>query len=335
MLLGLAVVVGTVVPRHEPRPTASLCPYLGEQRHVYLVAVAALGQGDHLVGIVGRELLELLHQRVLQGGIVVAAHDVDHVVAGIPVLVAHLRVPHPDEVVQTLLVDHVVVHPPPEFLVDLGTLGAPPEPGTAALILVGVARCLVERSPDDGDALGLHLLQIAAHLGHLPDGHLVLVGAVLIDFRGVERCFAGLRSRRTGQVDAVVGIDLPVPHTAHDAAGLVPLAHAGVVRVVEPTLGVDIARGVDVDEVKHVDGRPPSRPLVDVLGVARVPVDVGHRAREDTLAVQVAQQGEEPLGLSRRVLVRQPVGLLCLADDRVGSRLSLGTAEHGRQRKEK
>ena len=97
-------------------------------------------------------------------------------------------------------------------------------------------------------------------------------------------------ARRTGAVGAVVGQHLPVPHAAHHATGLVPVDDGLHVAIVQPALLVDVLRGVDVHEVKHIDDGPLACPLVYVLSLAGVPVDVGHHTRYGLFAIEAEQR---------------------------------------------
>ena len=63
-----------------------------------------------------------------------------------------------------MMIDKPVVQEPPQLLVSVGTLDAPPEPSLASIKLVGVAGSLMKRSPNDGDATFLHLLEVSSHL---------------------------------------------------------------------------------------------------------------------------------------------------------------------------
>ena len=94
----------------------------------------------------------------------VASDDVNIIIARIPAAVFGLRGPYPDEVVKTLLVNHIVVHPLPQLLIDIGTLGTPPEPSGSTVKFAGVSCRLVQWPPDDGNTSSLHLLQVAANL---------------------------------------------------------------------------------------------------------------------------------------------------------------------------
>ena len=104
----------------------------------------------------------------------VASDDVNIIIARIPAAVFGLRGPYPDEVVKTLLVNHIVVHPLPQLLIDICSLGTPPEPGRTTIIFIRIACCLMEGSPDDGNTSSLHLLQVAANLTQLLLGKDVL-----------------------------------------------------------------------------------------------------------------------------------------------------------------
>ena len=82
---------------------------------------------------------------------------------------------------QALFVDHIVVHPLPQLLIDISPLGTPPEPCFAAIIIIRIACCLMERTPDDGNTGILHLLQVATDLTQLLLGKGVLCRSVHID----------------------------------------------------------------------------------------------------------------------------------------------------------
>ena len=179
---GVGGALASLIPHHEMTPVGTGVPAVGDVGKlvalVVVVAIAALGEGNHLRGIGGLNLGELL--QVLLGGVAieVAAHDVDVCVAGIPVgvlivvvavAVVVLRGPDPDEVLHALLLE-VVEHGGPELLIGLGTVVAPPEPrrGPCGLLLGGgVAGSLVEGAPSGGDASILQLQQGSDDLIHL------------------------------------------------------------------------------------------------------------------------------------------------------------------------
>ena len=88
-----------------------------------------------------------------------------------------------------------------------------------------------------------------------------------------------------------------MPHSTHDTTFLPPVLGRGNVTVVKPTIAVHILRGVDIDEVVHIHGRPLARPTIDILCLLRIPVHIGHDTRDDLLAIEILQHTEEFLGL--------------------------------------
>ena len=125
-----------LVPHHEVAPLGTLGPAVAHLRGVATVALATLTQHHHLVGIGGLDFAELLLILVSIVAVEVARHDVYILVARIPVsilierltiAIIVLRGPHPDEVLDALLLE-VIEHGHPQFLIGVGTIIAPPEP---------------------------------------------------------------------------------------------------------------------------------------------------------------------------------------------------------------
>ena len=176
MLVGgaVAIVIITVIPGHEPAPAAASIPDATDGSHLRIIAVAALREGNHLIRIGVGEVVVVSLELSGCRTIAVATDDVHVSITRIPVFIICLRGPYPDQVVQTLRLHHIVVHPLPQLLIDIGTLGTPPEPGCTTCILLHIARTLMERTPYNRNTSILHLRQIAAYLIQLLLGQCIL-----------------------------------------------------------------------------------------------------------------------------------------------------------------
>ena len=276
----------------------SLLPHVAHGGHAFAVAVPAFGQYHHLRGEGGGEPVELGLGLGGRHAIVVTTYDVNAVVAGVPRLVAYLACPHPDEVVESVVVDEAVVHQPPQCLVGLSTLGAPPEPRLAASVFVGVASCFVQRTPHDGDVGFLHQLQVGGHLVQVFDDAFVLLALRVADLGDVKRRLAIAAARSAGPPRAVVGGHVPVPHGTHKTSGSPPLSRHADVAVVHPSLRIHVLRGVGMDEVEDIHRRPTPRPFINVLRLVSVPAHVGNGGADTSLAVQLIEHVEHSLRLS-------------------------------------
>ena len=144
----------------------------------------------------------------------------------------------------------------------------------------------MQRAPDDGDASILHLLQIAADLTKLLLGKGILCRTVHIDLRGIERGGSIVGSRRTGIASAGIILHLPVPHSTHQTAFRSPFLHTADVAVVQPSLGIDILRGMEIDKVVGIDGRIVACPFIDLLCLFGIPVHVGRCTGDHLIAVE-------------------------------------------------
>ena len=244
--------------------------------------------------------------RVQVLAVVVAGDDVHILVAGIPqgivsgavtVVVIALGGPHPNDVVHAPGLE-LIEHHTPQFL-EVGRAGCtPPEPCLACAVpLAVVAAGLVQRTPDDGNALGLQVEEIACDdvdVAHGP-GILPAVGAGGIDGGEgglVGRGGVGVQVGRVGRR----GRHVPVPHAGHDAAIVVPVFHGLGIGIVYP---VGVAQRLAprmMYEVEAVERRVTARHLVHGVGVGRVPAHVGHGTRQHILAEVVDQILVELLG---------------------------------------
>ena len=115
----------------------------------------------------------------------VAAYDINIAVAGIPVAVCIvfafvtviiLRGPNPNKVMDTLLLE-VVEHGCPQLLIYIGSIIAPPEPGTAPVsffLQCRIAGSLMERTPQGNDTGILKFQKHLADFVHLTIEPLIL-----------------------------------------------------------------------------------------------------------------------------------------------------------------
>ena len=197
--------------------------------------------------------------------IVVAAYNVHVFVAGVPVQSIGRLVgcPHPDQVVQPLLVHEGVEHELVQRHAGFGTVRAPPEPCPARF---------VQRAPDEGDSLFLQGKERIGDNFHVADNRLVFVafGLPFLGFGivglgdaefGVGRVSARLRVERLDLLHRV----FPVPVECGDSAGLPDgLRHLerGVRVALVPLFFGALAGGVQ--EVESHEGHVLAACLVDV-----------------------------------------------------------------------
>ena len=173
----LRIVIVIVVPRHEPEPGGPGIPLFVHRRHA-----SVLRERQHLVRIkVGNQPEYVPYLACVRNVVDVFAYDVNISVARVERCVQVFRAgslagPHPDEVVQPLLLE-VVVHISPELYVGLGSVHAPPEPGSAVILGIGVSRCFVQRTPDYRYARILEELEISGYLGEVGIRRLLLPAA--------------------------------------------------------------------------------------------------------------------------------------------------------------
>lgn len=86
---------------------------------------------------------------VTLSGVRVERHLIDNVVTGVPLGLE--RIPHPDQIINLVVVIDPVEDDVPEFLAGLGALGAPPEPASLSF---------VQGTPQDRDVCGLETAQL-------------------------------------------------------------------------------------------------------------------------------------------------------------------------------
>ena len=190
------------------------------------------------------------------------------------------------------MVDQTVVHELPEVDGGLNAAATPPEPGVVVL----VAACrLVERTPDNGHACFLQLLEIAGHLVDVLEDDLVLPGAFGEGIGDVEvgvLAVEGVLVPVLVVVGVFVGGDVPVPHVAYEAAGVPLCGGCADVGVVDPVL----AAALVVEEVVACQSGILACVAAYPVGKLVVVAVAGACATEHLLAVLLEEHVVDGLG---------------------------------------
>lgn len=205
----------------------------------------------------------------------IGTEHIDGGIARVPVLGD--RVPHPDQVVDAVVVRQALVDDIPELLGVFGALGTPPEPPALGL---------VEGPEEDGHAGVLEALELDGDGVNVADQEGVIGVCRVGQGRGdVEVGGVGVEAAVPGPLGRVVQADggVPVPAKGDDAALFVKSnGLLDSLRVV--ALELD-ARGRVVHEVEAEHGGRLADLLLDPVG----PLDL-LLAREDLLAVVFAEE---------------------------------------------
>lgn len=173
---GIVLVSGEVCPDHEPCIAVVGLELLGGWEFTDFAEgdEFLFAEGDELVvGVL--EPLAVIH---------VGSKDIYVFVARIIEFVAHsliyrmlarvVGIPHPEEVVEMVMMGHAIVEHSPKFCKTIFAASvAPPEP---------FAVHLVERSPEDWDVVGLQDFQILCDAIYLFQPHTVHIGLLIEEF---------------------------------------------------------------------------------------------------------------------------------------------------------
>ena len=140
----------------------------------------------------------------------VSADNVDNIITRVPI--STNRVPHPDQVVELVMVSEAVVHDVVQLLAGIRPLRSPPEP---------LPLRLVQRPPEHSDAGILQPQQLGSNGVEITDDEgVVCVGVVGKGVGNVEVCRISVEALVPGLLGGVVETrwGIPVPHYGRDAA---------------------------------------------------------------------------------------------------------------------
>lgn len=157
-----AVLDELAVPDYEPGPVRAV-----ELVEVWVGDGRAFCHGDELpIAGEGNESIVLGGDRAVianSGGVGVVRDNINDIISGVPVSLD--RVPHPDEVVEFVVVGEAIVEDAPELLARLGSLSSPPEPSSLGL---------VKGTPEDGDVRVGETLELDGNCVNVANEELVV-----------------------------------------------------------------------------------------------------------------------------------------------------------------
>ena len=196
--------------------------------------ISTLGEGDKLLR--GTGLQEFKTRRCYIGGTAIVVHidtdDVYIVVARVPTVAVAVGLipssslsPHPNEVIQFVVVDQAVVHHAPE-LVACCWIASPPEPHTASL---------VKGAPQHRYLPVLQQFQVRCHLVDIPNHLLVFARCRFEDLADIKLCLIRVSAVVKSILPIGVGRHVPMPHDEDESTLFMPVNNLTDVRIVNPS----------------------------------------------------------------------------------------------------